>query len=84
MGPLLFFKTVSVMWTLDSEANVLTTWYGRSVIRSACEMEYEQAQGLLNGKDVITGLDAKLCKQLKPSVVLLAKTMRKVRVCLVS
>ncbi|KAH7036520.1 DIS3-like exonuclease 1 [Linnemannia elongata] len=70
---------MSVMWTLDSEANVLTTWYGRSVIRSACEMEYEQAQGLLNGKDVVPGLDAKLCKQLKPSVVLLAKTMRKVR-----
>ncbi|KAF9287581.1 DIS3 mitotic control [Linnemannia elongata] len=70
---------MSVMWTLDSEANVLTTWYGRSVIRSACEMEYEQAQGLLDGKDVVPGLDAKLCKQLKPSVVLLAKTMRKVR-----
>ncbi|KAG0283765.1 DIS3 mitotic control [Linnemannia gamsii] len=70
---------MSVMWTLDSEANVLTTWYGRSVIRSACEMEYEQAQGLLNGKDVVPGLDAKTCKQLKPSVVLLAKTMRKVR-----
>ncbi|KAG9067492.1 DIS3 mitotic control [Linnemannia hyalina] len=70
---------MSVMWTLDSEANVLTTWYGRSVIRSACEMEYEQAQGLLNGKDVVPGLDAKLCKQLKPFVVLLAKTMRKVR-----
>ncbi|KAG0210280.1 DIS3 mitotic control [Mortierella sp. NVP41] len=70
---------MSVMWTLDSEANVLTTWYGRSVIRSACEMEYEQAQGLLNGKDVVPGLDAKVCKQLKPSVVLLAKTMRKVR-----
>ncbi|KAF9906263.1 DIS3 mitotic control [Linnemannia zychae] len=70
---------MSVMWVLDSEANVLTTWYGRSVIRSACEMEYEQAQGLLNGKDVVPGLDAKLCKQLKPSVVLLAKTMRKVR-----
>ncbi|KAF9551474.1 DIS3 mitotic control [Mortierella hygrophila] len=70
---------MSVMWTLDSEANVLTTWYGRSVIRSTCEMEYEQAQGLLNGKDVVPGLDAKLCKQLKPFVVLLAKTMRKVR-----
>ncbi|KAG0371977.1 DIS3 mitotic control [Mortierella sp. AD032] len=70
---------MSVMWTLDSEANVLTAWYGRSVIRSACEMEYEQAQGLLNGKDVVPGLDAKVCKQLKPSVVLLAKTMRKVR-----
>ncbi|KAF9115824.1 DIS3 mitotic control [Mortierella sp. AM989] len=63
----------------NAEANVLDTWYGRTVIRSACEMEYEQAQGLLNGKDVVPGLDAKLCKQLKPYVVLLAQTMRKVR-----
>ncbi|KAF9199356.1 DIS3 mitotic control [Haplosporangium sp. Z 27] len=70
---------VSVIWILDSEANVLDTWFGRTVIRSACEMEYEQAQGLLDGKDVVPGLDAKLCKQLKPSVVLLAQTMRKVR-----
>ncbi|KAG0336109.1 DIS3 mitotic control [Podila humilis] len=70
---------MSVMWTLDVEANVLSTWFGRSVIRSACEMEYEQAQGLLNGQDVVPGIDAKLCKALKPSVVLLAKTMRKVR-----
>ncbi|KAF9185075.1 DIS3 mitotic control [Haplosporangium sp. Z 11] len=70
---------MSVMWILDSEANVLSTWFGRTVIRSACEMEYEQAQGLVDGKDVVPGLDARLCKQLKPSVVLLAKTMRKVR-----
>ncbi|KAF9574471.1 DIS3 mitotic control [Mortierella alpina] len=70
---------MSVMWTLDADANVLDTWFGRTVIRSACEMEYEQAQGLLNGKDVVPGLDAKVCKQLKPSVDLLAKTMRKIR-----
>ncbi|KAG0346829.1 DIS3 mitotic control [Podila minutissima] len=70
---------MSVMWTLDSEANVLSTWFGRSIIRSACEMEYEQAQGLLNGKDMVPGVDAKLCKTLKPAVVLLAQTMRKVR-----
>ncbi|KAF9404664.1 DIS3 mitotic control, partial [Podila epigama] len=70
---------MSVMWILDSDANVVSTWFGRSVIRSACEMEYEQAQGLLDGKDIVPGLDAKLCKKLKPSVILLAKTMRKVR-----
>ncbi|CAO3569283.1 unnamed protein product [Mortierella alpina] len=70
---------MSVMWTLDADANVVDTWFGRTVIRSACEMEYEQAQGLLDGKDVVPGLDAKVCKQLKPAVVLLAKTMRKVR-----
>ncbi|KAG0222836.1 hypothetical protein B0O80DRAFT_474034 [Mortierella sp. GBAus27b] len=70
---------MSVIWTLDSEANVIDTWFGRTVIRSACEMEYEQAQSMLDGKNVVPGLDAKLCKQLKPSVMLLAKAMRKVR-----
>ncbi|KAF9362619.1 DIS3 mitotic control [Mortierella sp. NVP85] len=70
---------MSVIWTLDSEANVINTWFGRTVIRSACEMEYEQAQQILDGMNVIPGLDAKLSKQLKPSVILLAKTMRKVR-----
>ncbi|KAG0244576.1 DIS3 mitotic control [Actinomortierella wolfii] len=70
---------MSVIWTLDAEANVLSTWFGRSVIRSACEMEYEQAQGLLDGKNVVPGLDAQLCKKLKKHVVLLAQTMRKIR-----
>ncbi|KAF9166308.1 DIS3 mitotic control [Actinomortierella ambigua] len=70
---------MSVIWTLDAEANVLSTWYGRTVIRSACEMEYEQAQGLLDGKSVVPGLDAQLCKKLKKHVVLLAETMRKIR-----
>ena len=79
-----FSSIVSVMWTLDADANVVDTWFGRTVIRSACEMEYEQAQGLLDGKDVVPGLDAKVCKQLKPAVVLLAKTMRKVRVSVLS
>jgi DIS3-like exonuclease 1 len=35
---------------------VLDTWFGRSIIRSSCEMEYEQAQQLLDGKQVATGL----------------------------
>lgn len=75
-----FTYLVSVIWTMDAEANVLTTWYGRTVIRSACEMEYEQAQGLLDGKDIVPGLDAAVCRKLKPSVVLLAQAMRKIRV----
>ncbi|KAF9954379.1 DIS3 mitotic control [Modicella reniformis] len=70
---------MSVIWTMDSEANVLNTWFGRTVIRSACEMEYEQAQAFLDGKNVVPGLETRLCKQLKPSVLLLAETMRKVR-----
>lgn len=48
---------VSVIWTMDAKTcKVLDTWFGRSIIRSSCEMEYEQAQQLLDGKQVATGL----------------------------
>lgn len=48
---------VSVLWTMDSKTfEVKNTWFGRSVIRSSCEMEYEQAQQLLDGEPVATNL----------------------------
>ncbi|CAM0139513.1 unnamed protein product [Umbelopsis sp. WA50703] len=70
---------VSVIWTLDKNYRVLDTWFGRSVIRSACEMEYEQAQELLNGADKVQGLDNKLAKRLKKSIVKLVDVLRVVR-----
>jgi DIS3-like exonuclease 1 len=75
---------VSVIWTLDKNYRVLDTWFGRSVIRSACEMEYEQAQELLNGADKVQGLDNKLAKRLKKSIVKLVDVLRVVRVSLIS
>lgn len=48
--------SVSVIWTLDKNYNVTHTWFGRTIINSSCEMEYEQAQQLLDGKSVATGL----------------------------
>ncbi|KAI7869074.1 hypothetical protein BDF14DRAFT_1880529 [Spinellus fusiger] len=71
--------TVSVLWTLDSSYNVVSIWFGRTIIRSACEMEYEQAQELLDGKSVATGLAPALCKKLKPSIEKLAKLLRVMR-----
>lgn len=47
---------VSVLWTLDKSYNVVDTWLGRTVIRSSCEMEYEQAQQFLNGESVADNL----------------------------
>ncbi|ORX46300.1 RNB-domain-containing protein [Hesseltinella vesiculosa] len=67
---------VSVLWTLDASLNVVDTWFGRTLIRSACEMEYEQAQELLNGQAKATGLDIQLCRRLQPKVQLLAKILR--------
>ncbi|KAI9280073.1 hypothetical protein BY458DRAFT_501294 [Sporodiniella umbellata] len=70
---------VSVIWTMDSTYNVLDTWFGRSVIHSSCEMEYEQAQEFLNGAPVARGLSPSLCQKLKPSVEKLAKVLRVLR-----
>ncbi|KAG2219093.1 hypothetical protein INT45_005824 [Circinella minor] len=71
---------VSVLWTLDSKTlQVLDTWFGRTLIRSSCEMEYEQAQQLLDGESVATNLSTSLSKKLKPSVVKLATVLRAMR-----
>ncbi|OAD03553.1 hypothetical protein MUCCIDRAFT_163112 [Mucor lusitanicus CBS 277.49] len=70
---------VSVIWTMNKDYKVIDTWFGRSIINSSCEMEYEQAQQLLDGKSVATGLDASLCKKLKPCVVKLAQVLRVIR-----
>ncbi|KAG0164652.1 DIS3 mitotic control [Apophysomyces sp. BC1015] len=70
---------VSVLWTLDKSYNVLDTWFGRTVIRSSCEMEYEQAQQLLDKKPVATGLDTALGNKLRPYVEKLAQVLRYMR-----
>lgn len=53
---LLNVTLVSVLWTLDQSYKVLDVWFGRTVIRSSCEMEYDQAQQLLDGEEVATNL----------------------------
>ncbi|RCH78425.1 DIS3 mitotic control, partial [Rhizopus stolonifer] len=70
---------VSVIWTMDKNHNVIDTWFGRTIIKSSCEMEYEQAQQLLDGKQTATGLDSSLCKKLKPSLIKLAQVLRVIR-----
>ncbi|KAI8334960.1 hypothetical protein BC941DRAFT_430785 [Chlamydoabsidia padenii] len=70
---------VSVLWTIDKDYNIKDTWFGRSVIRSSCEMEYEQAQQLLDGKAIATGLDPTLCKKLAPNVKKLAEILRVIK-----
>lgn len=47
---------VSVIWTLDKNMNIVDTWFGRTVINSSCEMEYDQAQQFLDGNTTAAGL----------------------------
>ncbi|KAI8975242.1 hypothetical protein BDF20DRAFT_877587 [Mycotypha africana] len=70
---------VSVIWTMDKNYHIRQTWFGRTIIRSSCEMEYDQAQQLLDGKEVAVGLDASLCKKLKPCILNLARVLRVIR-----
>ncbi|SAL95988.1 hypothetical protein [Absidia glauca] len=70
---------VSVLWTLDETYTIKETWFGRTIIRSSCEMEYEQAQQLLDNKPTATGLDPTLSKKLAPSVKKLAEILRVIK-----
>ncbi|KAJ1876727.1 hypothetical protein LPJ66_012255, partial [Kickxella alabastrina] len=41
---------VSVVWVLDADMQVVRTWFGRTVVRSAGALSYGQAQDLLDGR----------------------------------
>eukprot|EP01117_Protostelium_nocturnum_P010562 TRINITY_DN3799_c0_g1_i5.p2 TRINITY_DN3799_c0_g1~~TRINITY_DN3799_c0_g1_i5.p2 ORF type:complete len:1114 (-),score=421.54 TRINITY_DN3799_c0_g1_i5:5440-8781(-) len=71
---------VSVIWELDSKFEVVSTWYGRTAIRSVHEMYYEQAQRILDGKP--TEEDRKKLpdiSELKTEIELMTKIARKLR-----
>ncbi|KAJ2364998.1 hypothetical protein H4S02_003798, partial [Coemansia sp. RSA 2611] len=70
---------VSVIWNMDADYNVTGTWFGRTVIRSACEMHYEQAQALLDGQRGVEGLDARMEGALATGVMELTRAMRVLR-----
>ena len=41
---------VSVLWELDPASyNVVSVWYGRTLVRSAYKLHYEAAQDIIDG-----------------------------------
>ncbi|PIA17543.1 RNB-domain-containing protein [Coemansia reversa NRRL 1564] len=41
----------SVMWEIEPQsATVLSTWFGRTVINSACKLSYDDAQAVIDGE----------------------------------
>ncbi|RUS22900.1 hypothetical protein BC937DRAFT_95258 [Endogone sp. FLAS-F59071] len=40
----------SVIWKLSSEAKILDTWFGRTVIKSCGKLSYSDAQSVIDGK----------------------------------
>lgn len=44
--------TFSVVFKLTSDAKIIETWYGKSVIRSAAKLAYSDAQEVIDGKSL--------------------------------
>ncbi|KAL6597698.1 RNB-domain-containing protein [Neocallimastix californiae] len=71
--------TVSAIFKMDENANILDTWFGRTVIRSTAELAYEQAQKIIDGEKNIPGISEELRQKLRPSLVNLTKFSRIIR-----
>jgi protein SSD1 len=41
-----------VVWHVTPEGKILNTWFGRTVIRSCCQLSYEHAQTVIDGGDL--------------------------------
>lgn len=40
--------TFSVIWKIDQNGNIKDEWFGRTVIKTCCQLSYEQAQDIIN------------------------------------
>ena len=48
--------TFTVEWTINQQAEVLSEWFGRTVIRSCAKLSYQDAQALID-VGTVTGVD---------------------------
>ncbi|KAJ2620877.1 hypothetical protein GGI25_003957 [Coemansia spiralis] len=47
----------SVMWEMEAKtATVLSTWFGRTIINSACKLSYDDAQNVIDGNHIASYL----------------------------
>lgn len=84
---------VSVLWELDpSTYQVISVWYGRTLIRSSYKLFYEAAQDIINGKSAeemkpqipeLSGFSGqglqKKFKQLRDKLLLLSRIAQKIQ-----
>ncbi|KAI3642028.1 hypothetical protein MP228_011583 [Amoeboaphelidium protococcarum] len=42
--------TFSVMWTMSQDAQIVDTWFGKSIIKSCAKLSYEKAQNIIDGQ----------------------------------
>jgi len=48
LNPLVDRLAFSVVWELDDEGEELARWFGRTVIRSKCRLDYDTAQRVID------------------------------------
>lgn len=51
LNPLTDRLTFSVIWTITPEGEILSEWFGRSVIRSCVKLSYDHAQSMIEAPD---------------------------------
>jgi ribonuclease R len=68
----------SAIFTLDHNGHVLEEWFGRTVIHSDHRFTYEEAQDIIEAKD-LTRIGEPLTIKLQDAVIALDKTAKKMR-----
>lgn len=70
----------SAVFELNDQGQVLSRWFGRTVIRSASRMSYEEAQAVLNGvENVSTAGSGPVPREIREGLAVLHKLAGKLR-----
>jgi DIS3-like exonuclease 2 len=64
LSPGLGRLTISVMWDVDSNGNILDRWIGRSVIFSCCKLSYDIVQDVIDADFVPSNLNESTIPQM--------------------
>lgn len=71
---------VSVVWEFDTDANIVDTWFGRTVIHSRFELNYQQAQDIYEDKQAEREKLKDEFEPVKQDITHLMNVFRKLRV----
>ncbi|ORZ12672.1 hypothetical protein BCR42DRAFT_453377 [Absidia repens] len=71
----------SVVWKLDSDGNVLDTWFGKSIVKSCASLTYDDVQKMVDGQELDTtdSMDKQLASDIKTDVCILYKIASQLR-----
>jgi len=70
---------VSVVWQFDKNANIVDTWFGKTLVNSRHEMQYQQAQDILDETTEIKKVFGDEYPALRRDMIHLRDVFRKLR-----